>query len=265
MEQEFSLSDLFKMIRKHWLAIVITTVIGIAAAFVLSFFVLTPKYQASVDILVNRKQDNQVNQLSDQQADVQMINTYKDIITKSVVLNPVREKMAAEDHYKISLAALENNVAVTNEQNSQVFTVSITDNNAAYATKMANMVATTFKQRVKKILSINNVTIISDAQKPKSPVSPNKKRNLLIGAVLGLVIGVALAFIMEITDHNVKDTDFLTNEMGLTKLGVVGHYHHSKDQGANQAKALQNTAEVSAGEPKLAEHRTQPRTSSKRV
>jgi Capsular polysaccharide biosynthesis protein len=81
MEQEFSLGDLFKIIRKHWSAIVITTVLGIVIAGVLSFFVMTPKYQASVDILVNRKQDNAMNQLSDQQADVQMINTYKDIIT----------------------------------------------------------------------------------------------------------------------------------------------------------------------------------------
>lgn len=263
MEQEFSLGDLFKIIRKHWSAIVITTVLGIVIAGVLSFFVMTPKYQASVDILVNRKQDNAMNQLSDQQADVQMINTYKDIITKSVVLNPVREKLAAEDHYNISLAQLENNIAVTNEQNSQVFTVSITDENAAYATKMANLVAVTFKQRVKKILSINNVTIIADAQKPKSPVSPKKQRNLLIGAVLGLIVGVGIAFLIELTDHNVKDVDFLTKEMGLTKLGVVGHYHHSKNHAAAQNQALQQAVQKPA-DPATGV-RPQPRATTKRV
>jgi capsular polysaccharide biosynthesis protein len=187
---------------------------------------MTPKYQAGVDILVNRKQENNINnQLSDQQADVQMINTYKDIITKSVTLAPVRKEVREQLGYDISTSELQDMISVTNQQNSQVFTVNVTDTDAARSATIANIIAKTFQKKVKQILSINNVTIIASATKPKSAVSPRKKLNLMIGFVLGLLIGVGLAFLRELTDHNVKDIDYLTDELGLTKLGIVSHYH----------------------------------------
>lgn len=79
MEQEINLGDVVKTLRKHWVMILVTTLLTTLVAFVLSYLIITPKYQASVDILVNRKKDDGVGmQLSDQQADVNMINTYVD-------------------------------------------------------------------------------------------------------------------------------------------------------------------------------------------
>ncbi|WP_261805472.1 YveK family protein [Lapidilactobacillus luobeiensis] len=226
MEQEINLGDVFKTLKKHWVLIAVTAVLTTLVAFVLSYMIITPKYQASVDILVNRKKDDGIGaQLSDQQADVNMINTYKDIITKSVVLIPVQDDLANEDGIVLSLSELESMVTVNTEQNSQVFTVDVTDTDRARAKTVANKIGAVFKLKVRDILSVNNVTIISKAKMPKAPISPNKKRNLLIGLLLGLIIGAVVAIMIDLTDHNVKDMDFLTDELGLTKLGMVSHYH----------------------------------------
>lgn len=228
MEQVISIEDLFNMLKKHIKMIVVAAIIGLALAGVVTKFFMTPKYEASVDILVNRKtNDNNINQLSDQQADVNMINTYKDIITKSVTLKPVRSQLKEELGYSISESKLSDKISVTNQQNSQVFSVTVNDSDAARAATTANMIAKTFKQQVKKILDVNNVTIIANAAKPKAPVSPRLKINLVIGFVLGLFIGIGLALIRELTDHNVRDIEFLTDELGLTRLGIVGHVDYS--------------------------------------
>ncbi|GEL13700.1 exopolysaccharide biosynthesis protein [Lapidilactobacillus concavus DSM 17758] len=226
MDQTISIESILKILRKHLRLIIASTIACLLVSAVATYAFMTPKYQAGVDILVNRKQENNINnQLSDQQADVQMINTYKDIITKSVTLTPVRKEVREQLGYDISTSELQGMISVTNQQNSQVFTINVTDTDAARSATIANIIAKTFQKKVKQILSINNVTIIASATKPKSAVSPRKKLNLMIGFVLGLLIGVGLAFLRELTDHNVKDIDYLTDELGLTKLGIVSHYH----------------------------------------
>lgn len=246
MEQAISLESLFRILRKNLRLIVISTVVGTILAAIITFFIMTPKYSASVDILVNRKQDNAVtNQLSDQQADVQMINTYKDIITKAVTLDPVRKEVKEQLGYSVTADELRDMISVTNEQNSQVFSVSVKDTDAARSATIANIIAKTFKKKVAKILEVNNVSIIAKATKPKEAVSPRKKLNIAIGLVVGLFFGVGLALLSELTDHNVKDMEYLTDELGLTKLGMVGHYHTAnskKKKGRSRAHRSSTTS-----------------------
>lgn len=224
MDQVISIEDIWGMLKKHWKFIVTLTLIGLVLAGLVTKLLMTPKYEASVDILVNRKTDNQMtNQLSDQQADVNMINTYKDIITRSVTLVPVQKEIKRELGYKPTLTKLKSSISVSNNQNSQVFSVSVKDSDPARAATIANTVAKVFKEKVKDILEVNNVTIIAKATKPKAPVSPRLKINLAIGMLLGLFLAVGIVFIRELTDHNVKDMEFLTDELGLTKLGIIGH------------------------------------------
>lgn len=245
MEQTISLESLFRILRKNLRLIVISTIVGTVLAAIITFFIMTPKYSASVDILVNRKQDNAVtNQLSDQQADVQMINTYKDIITKAVTLDPVRKEVKEQLGYDVSTDQLREMISVTNQQNSQVFSVSVKDTDAARSATIANIIAKTFKKKVAKILEVNNVSIIAKATKPKEAVSPRKKLNIAIGLVVGLFFGVGLALLSELTDHNVKDMEYLTDELGLTKLGMVGHYHTAnskKKKGRSRAHRSSTT------------------------
>src|SRR5699024_12271413 len=64
----------------------------------ISKFVIQQEYSSSVALLVNRKQDeNTTAQLQNQQADVQMINTYKDIITRPVILETVVKNLTTTD------------------------------------------------------------------------------------------------------------------------------------------------------------------------
>ena len=63
MEETISLQDLYKIIRKRLAMIISITAVAVIISAIISFFVLTPIYQASTQILVNQQQKTNNQQL----------------------------------------------------------------------------------------------------------------------------------------------------------------------------------------------------------
>lgn len=224
------IGEILGILRKRKNVIIWTTIICAVLTLFVSLFVITPKYSSSTDILVNRKTDNPNGQVNDQgqiQADIQMISTYKDIITSPTILNTVSSRLADEG-YRISSDAIRNSISISNQQNSQVFTVAVKAKNPQLAAAMANTIADVFKTKVKKIMSVNNVSILSKAVASSSPVSPKVGLNTIIGIVVGLILGLILAFVANGLDRTITDESFITDDLELNDLGIISEIPASK-------------------------------------
>ena len=95
----------------------------------------------------------------------------------------------------------------------------MTDDNAYVAADIANAVGKVFSKKIKKMMQVNNVTIVSNAKVNTTPVSPNKGKNVFLGAILGAFVGFMIIYFKELTDKTVKDSSFLTDNLGLTNIG----------------------------------------------
>jgi capsular polysaccharide biosynthesis protein len=228
-EAIIDLRQLMIVLKNNVVSIITWMILGLVVALGSVFFLIEPKYSSSIDILVNQKANNAQVQYTTQQADLQAINTYKDVLTKPIILTPVLKEIKNTDNYQGNLNSLAKSIKVSNQTNSQVVTVTVTDKNAYVAADIANTVGKVFAKKVKKMMQVDNVTIVSDAKVNSKPVSPNKKLFALAGVVLGLFIGVAIAFIKEFTDKTIKDSSFLTDELGLTNIGSVYHLDINED------------------------------------
>lgn len=217
------IGDVLQVVRNNVFFIVIWGIVGLIISLITVFMLIEPKYSSSVDILVNQKVNNAQVQYATQQADLQAINTYKDVLTKPIILTPVLKNVKRIDNYQGNLNTLEKSINVKNQTNSQVITVTVTDKNAYVAADIANTIGKVFTKKVKKMMQVDNVTIVSNAKVNNSPVSPNKKVFALAGVVIGAFVGIAIAFIKELTDKTVKNSSFLTDELGLTNIGSVYH------------------------------------------
>ena len=269
-ENTIDLRRLWMLLRAHIWAI-IAWVVGLGAVgFVLAAFVVEPKYTSTTQILVNQKrsEDNAGQALTAQQADIQVINTYKDIVTSPVILksasrfikNPTEVVKPAKKAkyrtladgtrklvspaepavvrragrgYNVSAKEMQKAVSVTTQQQSQVFTISAKSNDPEKAQAIANAVAQTFKSKIKSIMNVNNVTIVSPASRG-TKTFPKTSLFTLAGIVLGLIISIALIVLRDSFNTTVRDDDYLTKELGLTNLGHVSHFHLSNNFSINK-------------------------------
>lgn len=221
MEETISLYDIFKVLKKRIVLILSITIISTLAAAIISFYVLTPIYQASTQILVNQKTSEQQNQIqtTDIQTNLQLINTYNVIIKSPVILSKVIEIL----DLNTTPSALSNQITVSNANNSQVVNISVQDEQAYLAVDIANTVAQVFQEEVKELMNVDNVNILSPAELPEnpSPVKPNKMLNMAIALVIGLMVGVGLAFLLEYLDTTIKTEHDVEELLGLPILGFV--------------------------------------------
>lgn len=235
-----SVGNAWNILKRFWPVIVICGIIGMVIATIISFIFITPKYSASTDILVNQKVDNSSVQYTVQQADLQAINTYKDILKKPIILDSALKDLEKRDNYNGGLSGLEKSVSISNSTNSQIVTVTAVDNNAYVAADMANIIAKVFKGKIKTIMKVDNVTIVSKATVDTKPISPNKKLNILLGLLAGIFLGTLISGIRELLDTTVKGTKYLTEELGLVTLGMIYHVNSQNKQGYHVVEIVED-------------------------
>lgn len=86
---------------------------------------------------------------------------------------------------------------------------------ASYETQLTQMqVGTTVAQQ-------GGAKVLAQAQPPQDPINKDPTRNLLAGFAIGIVLGVALAFLREYLDDTVKTKEDLESSSGLTVVGII--------------------------------------------
>jgi uncharacterized protein involved in exopolysaccharide biosynthesis len=70
-------------------------------------------------------------------------------------------------------------------------------------------------------IDVSNIRITEQAQLPMFPISPNKKRNLLLGVILGLMIGIGISFLWEYLDRSLRTEEDVRKYLGLPVLSVI--------------------------------------------
>ncbi|RBW68895.1 YveK family protein [Bacillus taeanensis] len=221
MEETISLKEVFAVLRKRLSMILLITIIATATSGIISFFFITPIYQSSTQLLVNQsKSENQIIDPNQIKSNLELINTYNVIMKSPAIL----EKVIDELDLNKTASQLNSQISVSAVNNSQVISVTVEDPDSAKAAKIANTVAAVFQKEIATIMNVDNVSILSPAElvSNPSPVKPNPVLNMAIAFVVGLMIGVGLAFLLEYLDNTVKTEQDLEKLLGLPVLGAVG-------------------------------------------
>lgn len=268
-EVTIDLRRLFILIKKHIISILIW-MIGLGLiAYGVSEYVLVPKYTASTQLLVNRKTTDANQAYFNQQADINAVTTYKDIITSNVILkgaskylaNPVtlvkKATPAKKAVYKTNddgtrtlvKKAVKAKPAVYKREsksysvsaNELASAVSVTTTTSSQVFTLSATAETPAKAQAianavakefkEQIPKIMDVNNVTIvAEAAKGTKSyPNVKMITMVGVLAGLVISLLIIIIKDLSDTTVREDSFMTNELGLTNLGEIAHITMPKD------------------------------------
>ncbi|CAG9620190.1 YveK family protein [Sutcliffiella rhizosphaerae] len=220
MEETISLKELFHTIRKRlWLIVLITAIFTTLSGLV-SYFLITPIYQSQAQLLVNQEKADQTSyNTGDIQANIQLINTYNVIIKSRTILDIV----SSELNNTHTSSQLTNMITVGSVQNSQVLTITVENPDPVMAANIANTTALVFQEQVVNIMNVDNVNILTPAQvgENPSPIKPQPVLNMAIAFVVGMMVGVGLAFLLEFLDNTVKTEQDIEKLLGLPVIGTI--------------------------------------------
>jgi capsular exopolysaccharide synthesis family protein len=88
--------------------------------------------------------------------------------------------------------------------------------------KMYSLIASRQKEiDITGPMKTNNVRVLERAIMPEAPVRPKPMQNLMLGILIGLVTGIALAFAIETLDNTLKTQTDVENFLGVPVLGLV--------------------------------------------
>jgi capsular polysaccharide biosynthesis protein len=220
MEETISLKELFLTLKKRLSLIAMITILFATISGLISYFYLTPIYQASTQILVNQSKDDQnTYNVGEVQTNLQLINTYNVIIKSPAILDLVIKDL----NLNMTTSQLNGKINVQSEQNSQVVNISVQDADPNLAADIANKTASTFQKEIKDIMNVDNVSILAKAVvlDNQSPIKPQPLMNIAIALVVGLMIGVGLAFLLEYLDNTIKTEQDIEQTLGLPVLGGI--------------------------------------------
>ena len=216
------LRDYISVLRKRWLLVTLLTVLCVAGATAATF-AMTPKYEASTQLFVSTQGSGDATQLLQGSSfSQQRVKSYADIVTSPKVLQPVIDKLGLA----MSARQLAGSVSAEAPLDTVLINVSVRDESAAQAQKIADAVSATFIDVVQELEKPQDngttpvkVSVVQPAELPQAPVTPNKKLNLALGLLVGLALGVGAAVLRDTFDTSVKGESDIK---GVTDLPLLG-------------------------------------------
>lgn len=217
-DYEIDLRELYEIVKKRfWLLAAMMLLAAGASAAATRWFVI-PVYESATTLIVVKEQElEQTIQYNDVILSQKLVKTYGEIVKSRTVAKAVIDNLDLD----LSAGKLIEMTTVNPVKDTEIISITVTGTDPAAITRIANELATVFMEQIVDIMRIDNVQVIDPAEKPAAPVRPRPLMNVAIAAVLGLMAGLGLVFLVEFMDNTVKTVEDVEKRLGLPVIGII--------------------------------------------
>lgn len=218
------LRDYLRVLRKRWFLVLGAALLGVGIAAVTSLLI-TPKYQASTLSFVSVQNGGTVQEFAQGTTYAQnIIKSFTDAITSPRVLDAVVND--PDLHLDETASQLALDVSASATLNTVNMQISVTRTDPVEAANIANAITASFREQASILTEPSTgeaspvvVTILTPAEVPQEPISPNTRLYLSLGLLIGLIVGLAVAILIEVLDTRIRGE---ANVRQITDAPILG-------------------------------------------
>ena len=216
VEMELTLEDIFTILRKRWLLIVSSVVIGMIGAGLYTYYTYIPMFSTSTTVLVNRQDvASGMSSSSDYYIREDLLSTFQGIINSSKLRTEVEKRLDNQNLGGISVSA----------DDSSIIRINVRHNNPELAAEVANTTAIVFQEMIESMMYDMDSSILDEATINIFPQGMNLKIKVIIGAIIGGMMSVGLCFVIEFLDKTFKSPKELELALELPVMGVITDFN----------------------------------------
>ncbi|ANU10195.1 capsular biosynthesis protein [Planococcus antarcticus DSM 14505] len=236
MLETISLREVYLILKNRMRLILAITIAFMIMTALISYYMITPIYQTSTQLLISQQQTEAGLDSQSIETDLQLVATYSEIIKSPIIL----EQVVSQLELGISYEELQEKVTVEIAESSQLLNIVVADADLAAAVKIANKTAEIFEVEIMELMNADNVSILSPAvvMENQTPISPNPPLNILLSAIVGLLVGAALAMILRYLDTTLRGEKDIQDVLGIPVLGSISPMNEEEDIPANEPIAF---------------------------
>lgn len=211
--------QLFKVLWKKKIVIILTAIVAAVLAFGVSSFVLKPEYASTTRIYVVSRNQSENAGLTNQdlQAGSYLVKDYKEIILSQDVLEKVISNLKLEKTVK----ELSKKIQVTVPVDTRIVSIVVEDDHPEEASRIANALREVAAEKIISVTRVSDVTTLEEARPALAPSSPNIRRNTLLAFLAGGAVMVVSILLLELLDDRVKRPEDVEEVMNMPLLGIV--------------------------------------------
>lgn len=202
-EDEIDLLELAQKLLRHWLLILMVTILCGAMAFGYTYLRIVPTYQAECMMYVNNGSisiGSAAVSLSDLNASQSLVDTYLVILKSRKVLNEVAEQSGTNYSYE----KMRDMVSGSKVDSTEVFKVYVKSTDPEEAERIANTITDVLPDAIAEIVEGSSAKIVDYAVLPVNKIGPNIKKNTVLGAGFGFVVICMILVLLSLLDNTIQ-------------------------------------------------------------
>lgn len=230
--EEIDLKELFfELMSKIWILIA-SIVAGAVIAALYTILCVTPLYESSSSLYILSKTTT-LTSLTDLQMGTQLTQDYMVLAKSRNVVEDVIKELELDMTYEQFL----DTVTINNESNTRILTLSVRNSDPYMAKTIVDKYAEVTAEKTADVMATEVPNIVDAGVVAENPVTPNTKKNIVIGALIAFVLAAGIIIVRYLLDDSIKTADDAEKYLGLTNLGSIPVYQGDKKaKGKKKAK-----------------------------